>query len=409
MPNKIRTNKNVCLFCFGDLDLQRNCLQCGKQANDVPNLSHHLPKRTVLNKRYLIVNTLGEGGFGITYLVWDLTTNTKIAIKEYYPNGYVNRVPKSYHIVINSKKNQEASNRGLKRFIDEAKALAKVKNLSGIVSVKDFFSENGTAYIAMEFLDGISLKKYVQQRGGRISMDETLDILHPVLDSLIFIHRMNLIHRDISPDNIIITKHNEVKLIDFGATNQSDLEGNSLSIVLKQGFAPEEQYRTNGEQGPWTDIYAIGVSIYYCITGKIPPESINRTHIDSIIKPSEQDAIISPTQETALMKSLAVYAKNRYQNVEQLITGLYGIKVENNFISNTITNKTSNTTTTNEKLSIHPPIKNHNDITLPSRLYATREFASNSNHIPKTLEERRKEIAENRSKKLREIINKNKK
>lgn len=319
---RIRTNKNICLYCFGDLDASRVCVKCKKHADDTPSLPHHIPQRTVINDKYLIGKALGEGGFGITYLAWDLTCGIKVAIKEYFPSGYVSRVPKSNNVIINSKQNQAASNRGLKRFIEEARNLAKIKNLTGIVTVRDFFSANGTAYIVMEYLDGISLKKYMQRK-GRVSMDEILGIMRPVMDSLVQVHRTGLIHRDISPDNIIITKYNEVKLIDFGAAKQSNLDGKSLSIVLKQGFAPEEQYRTHGEQGPWTDVYALGVTIYYCITGQLPPESIQRMYKDTIMRPSELGAIISPGQENALMKSLAVFAKNRYKDVSQMIAGLY--------------------------------------------------------------------------------------
>jgi len=322
----VRTSKNVCLNCFGTLDSQRVCLSCKKKADDSPSPPHHLPQRTVLNEKYLIYRALGEGGFGITYLAWDISCGLKVAIKEYYPSGYVNRMPRSNQVIINSKQNQAASNRGLKRFIEEAKILAKIKNLPGIVSVRDFFSANGTAYIVMEYLDGISLKKYLQRKGGKVPCDEILAILRPVMDSPISVHKCGLVHRDISPDNIIVTKKNEVKLIDFGAAKQSNLNGKSLSIVLKQGFAPEEQYRTHGEQGPWTDIYAIGVTIYYAITGSLPPESIQRLYKDTIIRPSEKGATISPTQESALMKSLAVYARHRYQDVTQMITGLYGRK-----------------------------------------------------------------------------------
>jgi len=418
MP-RVRTNKNICLNCFGDLNLQRACGGCGKKSDDTPSLPHHLPQRTVLNNRYLVSKALGEGGFGITYLAWDLAQGVKCAIKEYYPSGYVNRVPKSNQVIINSKQNQAASNRGLKRFIDEAKILARIKNLPGIVSVRDFFSANGTAYIVMEFLDGISLKKYMQRKGGRITTDEVLTILRPVMESLIRVHEMNLIHRDISPDNILITRYNEVKLIDFGAAKQSNLDGKSLSIVLKQGFAPEEQYRTHGEQGPWTDIYALGVSIYYCITGKLPPESIQRMYKDAIVKPTEHGATISHMQEVALMKSLAVYAKNRYQDMNQMITGLYGVRSARSVpnamarpVTNPVTNapsgiKATNSgiTTTNsneqQKATITNPrvtITNSNPmVTAPK---APTTTASHERAIPKTLDERRREIAENRARRL---------
>ena len=233
---KTRTPKNICLSCFGELSPSRVCKRCGKHADDTQNLPHHLPQRTVLNDKYIIAKTLGEGGFGITYLAWELSSGKKVAVKEYFPSGYVNRVAKNNQVIINSKQNQAASNRGLKRFIDEAKTLAKVKNLAGIVSVRDFFSANGTAYIVMEFLDGISLKKYVQRKGGKISCDEVISILRPVMESLISVHELGLIHRDISPDNILITKEGEVKLIDFGAAKQSNLDGKSLSIVLSKAL-----------------------------------------------------------------------------------------------------------------------------------------------------------------------------
>ena len=438
---KVRTNKNICLYCFGDLNFSRVCTKCDKKADDSPSLPHHLPQRTILNNRYLVSKALGEGGFGITYLAWDLSLGIKIAIKEYYPSGYVNRVPKSNHVIINSKQNQAASNRGLKRFIDEAKILARIKNLSGIVSVRDFFSSNGTAYIVMEFLDGISLKKYMQRKGGRITMDEVLTILRPVMESLIHVHDLNLIHRDISPDNILITRHHEVKLIDFGAAKQSNLDGKSLSIVLKQGFAPEEQYRTHGEQGPWTDIYAIGVSIYYCITGKLPPESIQRMYKDTIVKPSEHNATISLAQETALMKSLAVFAKNRYQNMDQLIKGLYGARssgtATNAKIDDSITANTRPQTPMANRPSIParpqqgqatpsippysprgvtPAPSSNRVATIPPRPSAptqptppsiarrplnTRDFGDRP--IAKTLDERRREIAENRAKRMAEL------
>lgn len=323
---RIRTNKNICLYCFGDLDSNRVCMNCHHKADDVPSPPHHLPQRTVIGpqNRYLIGKALGEGGFGITYLGWDLQQGIKVAVKEYFPSGYVTRIAGNNQVIINSKQNQAASNRGLKRFVEEARALAKIKNLSGVVNVRDFFSANGTAYIVMEFLDGVSLKKYLQRKGGKIGIDEVLTIMRPVMESLTQVHKTELIHRDISPDNILITKQNEVKLIDFGAAKYSNPDGRSLSIVLKQGFAPPEQYDTHGEQGPWTDVYALGVTVYFAITGVLPPESIRVMMGKDVIKrPSELGIAIDAGIENALMKSLAVDRKKRYQDVQQMINGLY--------------------------------------------------------------------------------------
>lgn len=317
----MRTNKNVCLQCFGDLDKHGVCHTCRRIAADEPTPAHRLPPRLMLG-RYLIVRTLGEGGFGITYLAWDAICGDRVAIKEYFPAGYVTRAPRSA-VVVYRKENRTASTRGLRRFIDEARILAEVRDLPGIVSMRDFFTANETAYIVMEYLDGVSLKKYTAKKGGRLALSELLGIMRPVLGSLITVHEKGLIHRDISPDNIIITKSGSVKLIDFGAAKQTALDTRSLSIVLKQGFAPEEQYRVHGEQGPWTDVYALGATIYYCITGQLPAESIQRLVKDTIIRPSELGADIAVSQENALMKALAVHKKNRYETVRQFMNALY--------------------------------------------------------------------------------------
>ncbi len=343
---RVRTNKNICLYCFGDLDGNRVCTNCHRKADDAPSPPHHLPQRTVLGtqNRYLIGKALGEGGFGITYMAWDLQQGIKVAVKEYFPSGYVTRVAASNQVIINSKQNQAASNRGLKRFVEEARALAKIKNLSGVVNVRDFFSANGTAYIVMEFLDGVSLKKYLQRKGGKISVEEVLTIMRPIMDSLTQVHKIGLIHRDISPDNILITKYNEVKLIDFGAAKYSNPDGKSLSIVLKQGFAPPEQYDSHGEQGPWTDVYALGVTIYYAITGTLPPESIRlMMGKDTLKRPSEMGIRIEPGVENALLKCLAVDKKKRYQDVQSMINGLYNPRAPRKPVAAVTTPQTTST------------------------------------------------------------------
>ncbi|MBR7140964.1 MAG: serine/threonine protein kinase [Clostridia bacterium] len=324
-----RRNNDICLFCFGTLNGDRVCVSCGKKEDDSPTPAHHLKRRTVLQKRYVIDKAIGEGGFGITYRAWDTQTAKKVAIKEYYPSGYVTRDPRSDKVIINSKQNHAPTNRGLKRFIDEAQNLSKITDHSGIVEVLNFFSANSTAYIVMEFLDGISLKSYVKRK-GKLTAPDAFTILKPVILSLRGLHATGLIHRDISPDNVLITREGEVKLIDFGAAKHSNGDRDDASIVLKQGFAPEEQYRATGEQGPWTDIYALGVTLYYCMTGIIMPESIQRIYEDTVLPPSKLGVEIHPKAEQALMKALAVFAKDRYKMMDTLIDDLYG---ENDYYS----------------------------------------------------------------------------
>ncbi len=317
-----RNHRTLCLSCYGELDYRRVCKNCGKEEELNPSPLHQLSQRTVLNKKYLICRTIGEGGFGITYLAYDLVFNRPVAIKEYYPSGAVSRDAQSDAVILNLKENQKAFNRGLRRCIEEAKNLASLKNLEGIVRVLDFFAENNTAYMVMEYLDGISLKKYVQRK-GKLSLETALTILHPVVSSLACVHDAGMIHRDISPDNILITRKGEVKLIDFGASKQNVDDGRSLSIVLKQGFAPEEQYRTHGEQGPWSDVYALSVTIYFCITGQLPPESIQRLYEDTLTPPSALGVSIKAYQEKALLKGMAVLAKNRFRSVKDMERDLY--------------------------------------------------------------------------------------
>ena len=318
-----RKNGDICLYCFGTLNSDRFCTSCGKKADDTPAPPHHLGKRTLLYKRYLIDRAIGEGGFGITYRAWDITSGKRVAIKEYFPSGYVSRDPRSNNIIINSRQSQAPSNRGLKRFIDEAQNLSKITDHSGIVEVLNFFSANSTAYIVMEFLDGISLKNYIKRKGGKLAPQDALTILKPVILSLKGVHDLGLIHRDISPDNILITRSGEVKLIDFGAAKFTGENAGEVSIVLKQGFAPEEQYRVHGEQGPWTDIYALGVTLYFALTGQLPPESIQRMYEDSLLPPSKLGVKISKPTENAIMKMLAVFAKDRYRSIDALVDDLY--------------------------------------------------------------------------------------
>lgn len=315
--------KNLCLYCFSELDFRRVCKNCEKEDDKTPSPPHHLPKRTVLNKKYVIARSIGEGGFGITYLAYDLVFNRPVAVKEYYPSGYVSRAPRSDDVILNIKDNLPQFNNGLRRFIDEAKNLSSINKLDGIVSVLDFFPSNSTAYLVMEYLDGISLKRYIQKK-GKLDTNTALTILHPVISSLGAVHDVGLIHRDISPDNILITRNSEVKLIDFGASKSSSDENKSISIVLKQGFAPEEQYRTHGVQGPWSDIYALAVTIYFCITGQLPPESIQRLYEDTLTPPSKLGSDINPKQEKVLLKALAVLAKDRYKNMHDFEKDLYG-------------------------------------------------------------------------------------
>ena len=301
------------------------CPFCGFDSNEYAASPHHLPLKTILAGKYLIGRVLGEGGFGITYLAWDLNLGVKIAVKEYYPMGFVTREHNSTCSVLPYVGDKTAFfAAGRDRYVEEAKSLAKFYGLPGIVAVKDFFLENNTAYIVMEFVEGKTLKQMLADEGGKLPAATVLEMMKPLIRSLSEVHNAGVIHRDISPDNIMVTKEGNVKLLDFGAARDYADSGNrSLSVLLKPGYAPEEQYRTRGVQGPWSDVYALCATIYRAITGVTPPESVERLRADELKAPSSLGAALEPAREKALLKGMAVLQNDRWQSVIELYEALY--------------------------------------------------------------------------------------
>lgn len=318
----------ICPGCMQEVENRQNvgvCPHCGYHLNHIESESYQLQPFTILAGKYLVGKVIGEGGFGISYLGYDLNLDLPIAIKEFYPNGFVTREANhTTRVTMYSGKNEADVSRWRDSFINEARNLAKFSNLNGIVEVRDFFNENNTAYIVMEYIDGITLKSYLRQNNGKLPVDKVLAMMEPVIRSLSKVHDTGMIHRDISPDNIMITKHGGMKLLDFGAARE--YAGNaekSLSIMLKPGYAPEEQYRSRGKQGPWSDVYALSATIYKCITGVTPIESMERMREDSLKSPGELGVRLSRQQEDALMKGMSVYAENRIQSMDELHNCLY--------------------------------------------------------------------------------------
>ena len=263
-----------CMELFGDEF--SICPHCGYVVDTPVENPVHIEPGTLLNDRYIIGKVLGYGGFGVTYIGWDGRLEQKVAIKEYFPSEFSTRMPgQSQVTVFNGEKNEQFYD-GLKKFVEEAKHLAKFQNEDGIVKIFDSFIENDTAYIIMEYLEGETLKEYLK-REKNIPEDEAVEMLMPVMKSLQVVHEVGLIHRDIAPDNIFLTTSGEVKLIDFGASRYATTShSRSLTVIIKPGFSPEEQYRSRGDQGPHTDVYAIAATLYKMITGKNPPDAMER-------------------------------------------------------------------------------------------------------------------------------------
>jgi len=300
------------------------CPRCG-DVNALNNQDHQLPVGTVLGGRYLIGRAIGQGGFGITYIGRDMKLGLKVAVKEFFPSGAVNRHTKhSLDLSSTDAEGDAILTEGRSKFLDEARMLALFAGDPNIVSVRDYFEENATAYIVMDFLDGVSLMTAIN-RNGPYAFDVLFPLLEPVMRSLSRIHQSGMIHRDISPSNLMLTKDGRVILLDFGTVRAVNEDGEkSLSVVLKPGFAPVEQYQSHGSQGPWTDVYALCASIYKLITGKTPLNSMNRLFNDELPLPSACGAKISPEQEAALMCGLSVRPETRFRSVEALLKALHG-------------------------------------------------------------------------------------
>lgn len=291
---------------------------------------HHLRMGTRLNNRYLIQGVLGEGGFGITYVGMDEVLCQKVAVKEFFPRGAITRNNQQTNEVVSVYGTKAANfHQGEEKFLQEARTLAQFNNVAGVVRVQDFFRENGTAYIVMEYLEGITLKQYLQTYGP-ISVEEMQNIFAPILEALDKIHQNGVIHRDISPDNIMCLPEGEAKLMDFGAARDyTDYSAEGLSVILKMGFAPIEQYDSHGKQGPWTDIYALGATMYQCLTGRKPDDATKRSLEDTLVSPSMLGVRIAPPVEYAIMRALQIRPADRYRNLREFCEDLYSVVSDN--------------------------------------------------------------------------------
>lgn len=263
-----------------------------------------LKSQLCLNGKYIIQHTLGVGGFGITYAAYDMEAKRNCAVKELFPQGIVTRTMDGMNVAVVSTDKQETFEHSKERFLEEAEILQSLNPVKEVVSVYDFFMENGTCYFVMEYLEGVTLRKLVKMSGNGLPYDVVMDTVRKLGHALVIVHQHNFFHRDISPDNIIVTGNGEVKLIDFGNAKTLSQDANQkLSVVLKPGFAPLEQYSLHGKQGTYTDVYSLACTIYYMMTAKKIPDALDRTKGKAYQKLKEfgYPAFVSDTIDKALM------------------------------------------------------------------------------------------------------------
>jgi len=285
----------------------------------------YLVSGTILNNRYEIEAVLGHGGFGITYAALDKLLNVKVAIKEYLPRQLATRAEGQNRVSVFTGEARQQYDYGLRKFLEEAQSMARFAHHPNVVSARDYFEANGTAYMVMEYVEGVTLKQYLANKGGRVPFQEAKGIMMPVMDALREVHQAGMLHRDISPDNIYITTSAQVKILDFGAARYfTGEQSKSLSVILKSGYAPEEQYRSSGKQGPWTDVYATAATLYKLLTGQTPPDALDRMAGETLTPPSQLGAAIPSAAEHALLRSLEVHAGQRYQTMGDFQQALLG-------------------------------------------------------------------------------------
>ena len=317
-----------CMGCMHKLDWDGRCHYCGFDERNYKK-DQQLGLHTRLkNGEYMIGRQLGQGGFGITYIGMDTTLLQTVAIKEYFPFGAVRRNDRN-EIELYDEKYRKDYEKGLEFFLCEGRILARFSNLTAVVGVKNFFHENNTAYLVMDYAEGLSVREYVKHYGV-LSPDRTLFLVQQVIADMQMIHHKQVLHRDVSADNLIITHNGSLKLIDFGATRQEFTKNQYTGTILcKQGYSAIEQYSTGRNQGPWTDIYGLCASIYFMLTGVVPDSAPDRIQNDCVRSLVQMDEIAMPkVQKEAIMKGLAVEVEHRCHTMAELYAALYGEKLE---------------------------------------------------------------------------------
>ena len=318
------TTQTLCYNCFQHIqDPAAPCPHCGFDLEENrQKFPVALRAGTVLNDRYIVGRVLGQGGFGITYVAFDTQLQARVAIKEYMPSDMATRVEGTAVSVMMDTRAEDFTY-GAERFQEEARTLAKFIGHPNIAGVSSYFDENDTSYFVMDYIEGVSFKSYIANNGGKVSVDETLNVMIPVLRALTAVHAEGFIHRDVTPDNIYISKDGNVKLLDFGSARYSiGDKSKSLDVILKVGYAPKEQYIRRGRQGPYTDVYSCAACLYAALTGVLPPESLERLDQDELVPVSQAGIEIPEWLDRAILKGLAVQPEDRFQSAAEFLDAI---------------------------------------------------------------------------------------
>ena len=308
--------------CFGCMEEIHGypCPVCGFDPAQAAAPNYVLPYGAILNGRYIVGKMLGQGGFGITYIGWDLAMERKVAIKEYYPSGQVSRNPGSRDLTwYTNEQSRQARQNGMQMFLKEARKMSKVDNLTNVVRVRDIFQENETAYIVMDFVEGETLKARLDKTGP-LTWKQAKDIFLPAIQAMEQVHQAGLVHRDISPDNLMLTPDGRVMILDLGAAKDLAInKGASSAMVVKGGFSPPEQYAQQGGSGSWTAVYAMAATMYHSLTGVVPPTAVDRMQGEPVNWALLETGGVPNHVIAALQNAMKLNARERTQTMAELL------------------------------------------------------------------------------------------
>lgn len=320
----------LCPGCMQHLkDSNTTCPHCGYPEKHL-TVKDSLPVFSILAGKYLLGAPLGKGGFGITYIAMHLPDEKIVAIKEFFPANLAVRDTDNETVVPADDTKAVYYRTGMKSFSEEGRILYLLSDIEHVVHVAEQIQANNTTYLVMEYVPGISLKKYMKQQQKLFSEQETLTLMQPILLALQTMHQKGILHRDISPENLMLSPDNTLTLIDFGAARTfSRSDDDNLTVILKRGYAPEEQYHSNSRQGPWTDLYAVCAVMYQMLTGILPQEASARAEEDHLTPISRIEGLsLSPSTCAALEKGLQMDPMERYPDIGALMKVLYPAKKE---------------------------------------------------------------------------------
>lgn len=320
----------LCPGCMQHLkDSNITCPHCGYPEKHL-TVKDSLPVFSILAGKYLLGAPLGKGGFGITYIAMHLPDEKIVAIKEFFPANLAVRDTDNETVVPADDTKAVYYRTGMKSFSEEGRILYLLPDIEHVVHVAEQIQANNTTYLVMEYVPGISLKKYMKQQQKLFSEQETLTLMQPILIALQAMHQKGILHRDISPENLMLSPDNTLTLIDFGAARTfSRSDDDNLTVILKRGYAPEEQYHSNSRQGPWTDLYAVCAVMYQMLTGILPQEASARAEEDHLTPISRIEGLsLSPSTCAALEKGLQMDPMERYPDIGALMKVLYPAKKE---------------------------------------------------------------------------------